>query len=92
MKNGLAVKLTSVFLLLSVLASCHDYNEYNPPTSEYGTGTYHCYSQNVQTGQLYKAELFDKKKSEKAAQCACLAAVKTKPWKTQCEPMECVFR
>jgi hypothetical protein len=61
MKSGRVAKLIGAFLLVSVLVSCRDYNEYNAPTSEYGTGTYHCYSQNVQTGQLYKAELLDKK-------------------------------
>ena len=92
MKNGWVVKLTCCFLAPLILMSCHDYRDYTQPTSVYGTGTYHCYSQNVQTGQLFKAELLNQKQSEQAAQRACLASVKTKPWKIQCEAMDCVFR
>lgn len=90
MKRGWVVKLVGGFFMFSVLTGCHDYNDYNQPTSAYGTGTYHCYSQNVQTGQLYKAELLDKKKSILAAQRACLAGAQTKS--TVCQEMDCVFR
>ena len=89
MKNGRVVKWVCGFLMASLLTSCHDYNEYNQPTSAYGTGTYHCYSQNVQTGRLYKAELLDKQQSENAAQHSCVIAA-TK--KGECQAMDCVFR
>ena len=92
MKIRLGVTLGCGLLLLLVLSSCSDYNDYKNPTSQYGTGTYQCFYQNVQTGTLYKADMDDKQRSLEVAQHECLTALGDMRARARCQPMDCVFR
>lgn len=88
MKNANKVKICACFLLCVSLAGC---KEYEPPTSHYGTGKFHCYYHDVRNGQIYSGVSREEKKAATEARQSCVN--KTSDLDHQhCEYAECVFK
>ncbi len=83
------VKMSVCGLLGMVLTGCH---EYQPPTSQFGTGRFFCYFQDDRTGHMYEGIADDQNDSVLMAKNACLNWPPKDLDHLHCQFKECVFK
>jgi hypothetical protein len=90
MKFMRTVKISGYCAVIALFAGCHDYQL---ATSHFGTGRYHCFYHNVQTGHFFKGVADTQKEASAIAQTVCLSSLaKNNQALTQCQFADCLFK
>ncbi len=86
------VKMGFCFLTAVIMAGCTGHypaDDYQPSTSHLGTGQYHCYYQNQQTGYVFEGINDHENASQELARKHCAAK---EVGATACVFVACLFR
>lgn len=89
MKIRMSLKIGVYVLISMVLASCAGQGV---TPSQFGTGKYHCYYQNIRTGIFYRGASENEVAAIRATKKQCTASAANEQDEVNCQFDECRFK
>lgn len=89
MKIRMSLKIGMCFVGSVILAGCAGHDA---TPSKFGTGTHHCYYQNIRTGTFYTGVAENEEDAIRAAKKQCAQSALDEHDETHCHFNECRFR